>query len=245
MIRAAVGVEDEGGFLHDSDANWDRLIEVVDAALEFGIYVIIDWHSHYATQSTDRAVSFFYYVSSIYGRYPNILYEIFNEPIDQDWATEIKPYSELLISTIRQSSPRGLILIGTPFYSQEIDEATSNPILGWSNLVYVFHFYAGSHRSEIRQKVQGALDNGAPVICSEFGAVNANGDGAIDAASLQEWMDFMNAHDISWLNWAVSDADESTSILKNAAYLPSFDFAWPDADLTSSGLLIKSYLLDD
>lgn len=245
VIRAAVGVEDEGGYLDDSAANWNRLTTVIDAALEFGIYVVVDWHSHNAELYQDRAEAFFTYVSAVYGRYPNLLYEVYNEPIDQDWSTVIKPYSEALTQTIRKNSDRGIVLVGTPFYSQEIDVASRDPLVGFSNIAYTFHFYAATHKASIRQKVEQALENGIAVFCSEWGTVNADAQGKVDRTSTGEWIEFMNERNIGWLNWAVSDRDESAAIIKVDTYRPYFDLAWADADLTESGLLVKSYLLDE
>ena len=48
IVRAAMGVEDPGGYLDNKQANKSRLKAIVDAAIEEGIYVIIDWHSHHA-----------------------------------------------------------------------------------------------------------------------------------------------------------------------------------------------------
>jgi len=242
VIRCAVGVEDAGGYINDSAANWERLTTVVDAALEFGIYVIVDWHSHYAEDHVDRAISFFTFVSVIYGRFPNLIYEIYNEPITLDWAGVVKPYAETIIPVIRGDAPRNIILVGTPFYSQEINVAALDPVTGYDNIAYTFHFYAATHKERHRTKVEKALNNGIAVFCSEFGTVNADGDGDLDRASTREWIDFMNERNISWANWAVSDRDESTSILKDNAYQPLFDVFWPDSDLTESGLLIKTYL---
>ena len=48
IVRAAMGVEDPGGYLENKTANKDRVKIIVDAAIEQGLYVIIDWHSHHA-----------------------------------------------------------------------------------------------------------------------------------------------------------------------------------------------------
>ena len=47
IVRAAMGVEDPGGYLENKTANKDRVKIIVDAAIEQGLYVIIDWHSHH------------------------------------------------------------------------------------------------------------------------------------------------------------------------------------------------------
>ena len=47
MIRAAVGVhsgpgESNTGYINDPTTEWNRLTTVIDAAIEQGIYVIVD-----------------------------------------------------------------------------------------------------------------------------------------------------------------------------------------------------------
>ena len=59
IVRAAMGVEDPGGYLDNKIANKNRIKTIVEAAIEEGIYVIIDWHSHHAEDNTAEAVLFF------------------------------------------------------------------------------------------------------------------------------------------------------------------------------------------
>ena len=46
VIRAAMGVEPDKGYIKDSAGSVANIKTVVDAAIKEGIYVIIDWHSH-------------------------------------------------------------------------------------------------------------------------------------------------------------------------------------------------------
>lgn len=81
IVRAAMGVEDNGGYLSDSSSNKARVKTVVDAAINEGIYVIIDWHSHHAENYQTEAIEFFEEMATLYGQYDNIIYEIYNEPL--------------------------------------------------------------------------------------------------------------------------------------------------------------------
>merc|ERR1719460_3099873 len=84
LVRIAMGVE-MGGFLQNPDVEMARVKTVVDAAIEFGIYVIIDWHDHNAEQHVARAKAFFSEVAKGFGSFPNVIFETFNEPVAQSW----------------------------------------------------------------------------------------------------------------------------------------------------------------
>ena len=114
IIRAAMGVEDPGGYLDNKNANKNRVITIVDAAIDAGLYVIIDWHSHHAEDNTNEAVLFFEEIANLYGEYDNVIYEIYNEPLDISWSNIIKPYAISVITAIRGIDPDNLIVVGTP-----------------------------------------------------------------------------------------------------------------------------------
>ena len=59
IVRASMGVEDPGGYLDNKISNKNRVKTIVDAAINEGIYVIIDWHSHHAEDYTNESVHFF------------------------------------------------------------------------------------------------------------------------------------------------------------------------------------------
>lgn len=56
IVRAAMAV-DQGGYLTNASAQLNNVNAVVQAAINQGIYVIIDWHAHDNYQS--QAVQFF------------------------------------------------------------------------------------------------------------------------------------------------------------------------------------------
>ena len=57
LVRAAIGVEPEGAYITNPQKANECLDNVVDAAIENGMYVIIDWHSHGI--KTQEAKAFF------------------------------------------------------------------------------------------------------------------------------------------------------------------------------------------
>ncbi len=242
LIRAAMGVEANGGYLEDQAGNRAKVETVVEAAIAEGIYVIIDWHSHHAEDHPEAAVEFFTQMAEQYGHQPNVIYEIYNEPLaDVSWSETLKPYSEKVIAAIRAKDPDNLIVVGTPSWSQDVDDAAKDPITGYANIVYTLHFYAGTHKQELRDKAKLALDQGLALMVTEWGTVNANGDGGVDEESTQEWLDFMAHHNLSHANWALNAKEESASMLKPNA--PT-DGSWTEEDLTESGKLVRQVIRD-
>jgi len=237
VIRAAMGVEAPGGYVSDPDGNTAKVIAVVDAAIANGMYVIIDWHSHLAQEHTRAAIGFFEAMAQRYGNTPNVIYEIYNEPLDDaDWSATIKPYALQVIAAIRAIDPDNLIVVGTQTWSQDVDKAAADPIRGYANIAYALHFYAGSHGSSLREKAQKALAAGIALFVTEWGTVSARGDGRVAAKETARWMEFLRANQLSHCNWALNDKDEGASALAPGA---AVDGPWADSTLTTSGRLAR------
>jgi endoglucanase len=236
VVRAAMGVEPKDGYLDKPDWSKEKIEAVVDAAIKQGIYVIIDWHSHHI--KTEEAKAFFTEMATKYGKYPNILYEIFNEPEYDSWQ-QVKEYSTEVISAIRAIDKNNIILVGSPHWDQDVDIAAADPITGYTNLMYSLHYYAATHKQDLRDKADAALKKGLPLFISESAGMEATGDGKINKEEWQKWINWSERRKISWITWSVSDKDESCSVLKAEA---SSDGDWPINDLKESGILAREYL---
>jgi len=241
IVRCAVAADEDikGGYFDDKEANLKRIDAVIDAAIANNMYVIIDWHSHHAHLQTQEAIAFFTRMATKYGKYPNVIYEIYNEPLKVSWHTVIKPYAEKVIAAIRKIDPDNLIVVGTPNWSQDVDIAAENPITNYKNIAYTLHFYAASHKDKLRAKAQLAIDKGLPIFVTEWGTVKANGGGNVAAISTQKWMQFLKKYHISHCNWSVNDKDEGASILKPKANKTGY---WKEEDLTPSGKLVRQII---
>jgi endoglucanase len=158
VIRAAMGVEESGGYRSDA-SNKTRVKTVVDAAIANGMYVIIDWHTHHAENYQTDAINFFKEMAQTYGTKDNVIYEIYNEPLAVSWSGTIKPYAQAVISAIRAVDPDNLIIVGTPNWSQDVDAASLDPLSG-PNIAYTLHFYAATHKAALRSKASTALSRG-------------------------------------------------------------------------------------
>lgn len=238
IVRAAMGVEDSGGYFDNPAGMTQKVRTIVDAAIANDMYVIIDWHSHHAHEHDwSRAVSFFQQMARDYGHNKHVIYEIYNEPLQIPW-TSIKSYAETVISAIREIDPDNLIIVGTPSWSQGVVEASNNPIQG-SNIAYTLHFYAGTHGQWLRSEASQAMANGIALFVTEWGSVNADGNGGVNEAETGAWMDFLKQNNIHHANWSLNDKAEGASALNPGA---SPTGGWNDSQLTWSGHVIRGYL---
>ena len=238
VVRAAMGVDEAGGYLENPAREKAKVKTVVDACIAAGLYVIIDWHTHHAEQHQAEAVAFFQDMARTYGNTPNVIYEVYNEPLQVSWGGVVRPYAQAVANAIRAIDPDNLIIVGSPNWSQDVDVAASNPLAG-SNIAYTLHFYAATHKQSLRDKATAALSRGVAVFVTEYGTCEASGNGYIDAASTQEWMNFLKANQISHCNWAFNDKGEAASALVPGTNPGA---AWSDSYLTTSGRLVKGYV---
>jgi endoglucanase len=234
VIRVAMEAPPPG-YLEHPDVEMKKVETMVDAAIDLGMYVIVDWHTD--QPAPDGAGRFFGDVAAKYGKYPNVIYETYNEPLaDQAWHAVVKPYHEAVIAKIRAQDPDNLIVCGTQTWSQDVDKAAADPIEG-RNIAYSLHFYGATHKAPLRQKAQRALDQGAAIFVTEWGTSEATGDGKLDRVETQAWLDFMDKNQLSWCNWSIADKQETSAALKPGAVGTG---GWPADVLTPSGVLVRA-----
>ena len=141
LLRLAMEVSEGNGYLAHPQQAMACLKPVIETAIKQNIYVIIDWHAN--SMHTQEARQFFGEIAQRYGRYPHIIYEIYNEPIEETW-TSIKKYASEVISEIRRYDPDNIVLVGCPHWNQDIHLVTNSPLDGFQNVMYTVHFYAAS-----------------------------------------------------------------------------------------------------
>lgn len=236
VVRAAMGIEPDKGYLKDPKGSLENIKAVVDAAIKEDIYVIIDWHSHNIQLA--EAKKFFAEMATLYGKNDHVIYEIFNEPDHETWP-EVKTYSEEIIKTIRAIDPDNIILVGSPRWDQDIHLPAADPIKGYSNLMYTVHFYAATHKQWLRDRTDEAIKKGLPIFVSECAGMEATGDGPLNLEEWQKWIDWMESRGLSWITWSVSDKNETCSVLQTTAASTG---GWKEADLKESGKRVREYL---
>ena len=254
IVRAAMATGNEDwsngykGYGSDPTTQMNLMKTVVEAAIKNDIYVIIDWHSHNANEQTNSAKDFFSKMAQEYGKYDNVIFELFNEPTDVSWNT-IKTYADQVVSAIREHSDN-LILVGTPRWDQNPHAPIGNEVNDpKKNTAYTLHYYANSHCWSGSYdwsdptwggdcegtKGEKAMNAGLSVFVSEWGTANSDGNGNPDQSRNQSWQDYMNKHKLSWANWSASYISEGTAAFQNGSSKTSLQY-------TTSGNLVKGYL---
>ncbi len=241
-IRLAMYTAEYGGYCAGGDKEQLKQLvrDGVSYATELGMYVIVDWHilsDCDPNQNKDEAIAFFREMAEVFADNDNVLYEICNEPNGGTSWDSIKSYAEEVIPVIRAQKPDAVILVGTPTWSQEIDKAAASP-LDDSNVMYTLHFYAGTHKDDLRNRLETCVQNGLPVFVSEFGMCDASGNGANDFVSTSKWLDLLNKYQISFCCWNLANKDESSSVFKASSTALS---DWTDDDFNESGRWIRDY----
>ena len=244
VVRLAMYVDEWGNgqcYMGNKSGSLELLEKGVDICIKLDMYVIIDWHvlnPGDPSKYTNEAKSFFEKVSKRYAKYPNVIYEICNEPNGgASWSGNIKPYAEKIIPVIRKNAPNSVIIVGTPTWSQEIDKPLSDP-LNYKNVMYAFHFYAATHAG-LRSNVENCVAQGLPVFVSEFGTCDASGGGANDFNETQKWLSYFDKQGISYCNWSICNKDETCSVLRPGT---SANGNWSESDLTENGKWMRNWL---
>jgi endoglucanase len=237
IVRAALGVElGQHSYIKEPEFAKEKMEAVIKGAIKSDIYVIIDWHSH--NVNLKEAEAYFDEISKKYGKYPNVIYEVFNEPDYETWP-EVKVYSEEIIKIIRANDPDNIILVGSPKWDQDVHLPAADPIKGYDNLMYTMHFYAATHQKQLRDRTDQALKSGLPIFISESAGMEATGDGPMDYVAWQEYVDWMEEKKLSWITWSISDKVETCSMLKKSA---NSEGNWKEEDLNESGLKTRELL---
>lgn len=212
-----------------------------------GMYCIIDWHNDRYGNPNDPqhkgAADFFELMSSRYAGKKNILYEIFNEPYGKmvTWDT-IASNANRIVPVIRKHDPNAIILIGAPDWDQKLETVDIKKLNDTKNVMFTFHFYAGSHRSLYPMFVSQI--HRLPIFVSEWGTCESTGAGIIDTAASSLFLTAMKRHvsngdtvSISWCNFSYGDKDESASFLQPNSCINGL---WDNT--TPAGSFVKYWL---
>jgi endoglucanase len=246
VLRIALYVQ-EGGYATDPKGFTALVDEIIEKVSARGLYAIIDWHilnPGDPNVNLAQAKRFFAGIAKRHRDRPNVLYEVANEPNGVSWDT-IRSYHEAIIPVIRERDPHAVILLGTRAWSSfgvsdgsGPSEVIKDPVRA-ENVMYTFHFYAGSHREGYFNAL-GKAAKKLPVFVTEFGTQDASGDGANDFANAKRFLDLMRREKISWTNWNYSDDHRSGAVFLPGT-CPNGDFA-AKTSLKPAGVWVRKQI---
>eukprot|EP00924_Labyrinthula_sp_SR-Ha-C_P005909 augustus_masked-scaffold_14-processed-gene-8.43-mRNA-1 protein AED:1.00 eAED:1.00 QI:0/-1/0/0/-1/1/1/0/422 len=258
LFRIAFYVaEEERGYSVNKTLYGD-LIRLSSLCVDLDIYCLIDWHVlehgdplYYLTgEGAEQAniLDFWLQVSTDLLGFDNFLFELINEPnygdlsfarTDEAWAA-LKRLAGSLIPAIREIDPDRVLILGTPSWDQELRYPYEDPldISLVHNLMYTFHFYAGTH--DYLLESFDLYTDVLPVFVTEYGLSDATGGGGIFLDTAQQYLDIVNSKKLGSSAWSFSENDESSGmLLPGSCYQATFD------TLTCGGVFIKNMLTTD
>lgn len=212
----------------------------VELAEQADMYVIVDWHilqdgdpNTYA----EEARAFFAEMAGEFAGKRNVLYEICNEPNGVSWE-DICRYAREIIPVIREKDPDSVIIVGTPDWSRRVDEAAKAP-LAYENLLYTLHFYAASHKEELRETLRAAREEGLPIFVTEYGITASSGGFPRDTEEADRWIALLEEKGISYCMWSFSKVAEPCSAIRSNCLKYS---GFTEEDYTETGLWLLETL---
>ena len=103
--------------------------------------------------------------------------------------------------------------------------------------MYTLHYYAATHKENLRNKLKIALNNNLPVLVSEFGICDASGNGNIDEEEANTWIKMLRENGIGYVCWNLSNKNESSALLKPSTTSLS---NWSNDELSQEGIWLKN-----
>ncbi len=223
--------------LLDDGINWSK---------EFGMHVIIDWHSignlrtelyqhpRYNTTKTET----FRFWKTIAERYKGnstvAFYELFNEPTRQQgtlgkisWQ-EHKELMEEIIGIINAYDANVVSLVAGFNWAYSLEEVRYEPI-AYPNVAYVSHPYPMKREKPWEEKWEkdwGFVADNYPIIATELGFMKADGPGAHIPVIVEDLeygetiVNYFNKKGISWVAW-VFDPVWSPQMIQSWKFEPT------------------------
>lgn len=254
VLRVPIGVVSPSSngmdYNTDSAGTMARVLRVVDAAIDQGIYVIIDWHCPIGDPHTSQATSLFKTLATTYKGVPNVMFEVWNEPTSGMDA--VVNHANTVISAIRNAGNTNLVIVGSPNWSSQ-PNASPSVTDAASNVAYSLHFYANAHSptGDYYSNMTSAIAAGRTVFVTEWGTTNADGNSGYNWSNSSTWLSELEANSVSSCNWDIgtqqanANVSSDTTVQGTAIVLRGSGNGgnWPASVLTQSGAAVRSWLI--
>lgn len=278
VVRIPVIPEDFYGYgyglLHQKETYFFRYLKpIVDYCTEVGLYAILDMHyvdgepyvdgkpSFGYLEKKQEACDFWTFIAPLFKDYANVIYEIYNEPVQPhatdpwkgpfDWSTWKNEMAQPLVNLIREHATENLILVGGPNYCQEISKAAIDPVKDPAHepasIAYVMHYYPGHPPELTIEKVLDPIVDKVPVFVSEWGFEQGAGQTVHGTADVfgNEIIEYTQKHRLGWTAWIYDSVWPSRMVNAKWELLGK---EGPDADSIEAngrmGGFVKRYLKD-
>lgn len=235
-IRAAMS---DVSSAEDFSKTQKKIDELVRAAIELGLYIIIEWRvvaQNDSLTTLDRAEEFFAPITQQFGMSPNIIYEISFEGADVAgaWRKDIKPYAQAIIPKIREQAPNNLIIVQGPPHEVLMNDVANASLNNFENILIGLRLTADHANPESLSNIQVAKDQGLGIFVTQISPTSNQGD--VDASRLGAWLEALGKLKVSWIAWSLLTGNEPGSLLLDSAGLKG---GWNENDLTAFGKLFR------
>lgn len=229
----------------DPEAN-DSLYNLLRATVDYcgskGVYAIIDWHDINDTfQTLQQAVNFWQYMAPRFANDTHVMFELFNEPInnigsdEENWQS-VKADMKVLVDVVRASAPDTLLFVGTPRWCQIIGPVVDDP-LDDQNVVYTVHLYPYHWLNDNLYYMTSIAQAAAcvPVILGEWGFIHPSEDNVLDGTvtnygePLKQFAEGLGIGNIAWVasyDWQPPMYDTDWNLLSGEGYMGCFVKDW-------------------
>lgn len=256
VYRAVINLDGNSGY-EAQPAYFDEYIaNLVVWTEKLGVYLVIDWHvaengnpNYYMNGvglAQGVALNFWKNVASMYRDKSHLLYEIAGEPNQADWS-DILRYHNTMITEIRKVDPDTVILVGTGFWCQDIENAFLHPVSNANryNVMYTLHIYSASHDYLYPLVVQ-YIDK-LPLFVTTISVTDYTEKLKTESVVIEKFLNLFAGSDktlgnqvVSWISPAYSDLDKLSSMI-DVGKCSTMDW---DAS-TCSSIYVTNYLVNE
>ncbi len=254
--------EKSKGYFFNQDDYINRYLKpAVDECIKHGYYVVLDLHyisSYDASLRDDKLVPFWLKMATIYKNNPSILFEIFNEPVTpNNWDDWVAVVAQPLVDAIREIATENIIIVGGPWYNQNIAGVLFKPVVG-NNITYSAHIYPQTPSSW--EKNYGAIADKYPLFITEWGYDSSGANPVVGTTQSfgQPFMNWMYNRNLSWSafvadtnwfprmfvktanGWSMTSQDVNKLINNFTPSPPSYDITRCSANLSQFSGFVSS-----